>query len=195
MRRWRPRGSALSETKIRELAFAWRSLSSCSWVCGHECVLCAKARVEWNAKHYVMEGAQLAPRVICDHGRVFVGGLFLIGARTKRKLAALSAPEDWAARPVRVLMPGGDIEFDAASNAAATKVQAILRGSKARKSVAKPRKSVAVIIPVAGRAEEVRSSALARAACPPPADAPASPPPPPSPAACEPALRLRRQCW
>ena len=124
----------------------------------------------------------------------FVGGLFLIGARTKRKLAALSAPEDWAARPVRVLMPGGDTESDAASNAAATKVQAILRGSKARKSVAKPRKSVAVIIPVAGRAEEVRSSALARAACPLPADAPASPPSPPSPAACEPALRLRRQC-
>ena len=28
----------------------------------------------------------------------FVGGLFLIGNRTKRKLAALIAPEDWAGR-------------------------------------------------------------------------------------------------
>lgn len=37
----------------------------------------------------------------------------------------------------RVLMPAGDTDSDAASNAAATKVQAILRGSAARKTVTK----------------------------------------------------------
>ena len=34
-------------------------------------------------------------------------------------------------------MPAGDTDSDAASNAAATKVQAILRGSAARKTVTK----------------------------------------------------------